>query len=67
MATITAGMTIQASWFKNIDSSGDLTRTITVVNDANPIKIQSNSVDLASIDSNGDMKIKGGVSDNETI
>lgn len=67
MATIIDGMTIQADWFKNVDSSGDFPRTLTFIWDTPPIKFQTNSINLASLDNSGNLKVKGDVSDHETI
>jgi hypothetical protein len=67
MATIINGMTIQADWFKNVDSSGDFPRILTFIVDTPPITFQSNSVDLATLDDDGNLKIKGSLSDNEDI
>jgi len=67
MADIVAGMTIQAAWFKNIDTDGNFKKTVTFVPDTVAIDFSVNSVKKLSLDDDGNLTITGGLSDNTTI
>jgi len=67
MADIVAGMTIQAAWFTNIDSTGALKKTLTFLPDTDPIDFSVNSTTKLRLENDGDLLIAGGLSDNETI
>lgn len=66
MADITSGMTIQAVWFTNIDTTGNFKKDISFLNDSNPINFVENSVNLTQITSEGDLKTRGSMTDYET-
>ena len=66
MADITEGMTIQAVWFSNIDTTGNFKKTITFIDDSNPIKMSSNSVNLSSLTTDGNLSVRGNIIDYDT-
>jgi len=63
MATITNGMTIQAAWFANIDTTGAFIKDTEYLNDGNPINFVVNSSNLAQIDTDGKIKAKDKLED----
>jgi len=67
MATISEGMTIQATWFANIDSTGSFIKDVNFVNTSDPIHFVQNSVNLIQLETDGDLRVKGDITDNETI
>ena len=66
MATIQEGDTIQAAWFTNIDSTGPFVKDIEFLNNSNPINIVHNGTNLAQIETDGDLKVRGDITDNDT-
>ena len=66
MADITEGMTIQAVWFTNIDTTGNFKKNISFLNDSDPINLGVNSVNLAQITTDGDLKTRGSMTDYDT-
>ena len=69
MADIVEGDTIQAAWFANIDSTGALKNTITLLNDNTALKLQKSGTTLLQLEKDGStpglLRLKDGVETND--